>query len=47
MPSNAPKFLIRFLLTVGFYETDFELFQTGKLVGAFKKGNLIEDEEKV
>ena len=40
---HAPNFLISFLLQLGKYETEFDLYEGGNIVSAYQAGGLIRD----
>ena len=47
LPRNTPKFLVAFLLSSGYYETEFDLYQAGSLQGAYCQGGLLSSATKI
>ena len=41
MPKNHQKFLISLLLSMGCYETEFDLYEEGTLIAAYRKAGLL------
>ena len=41
LPRNTSKFLVAFLLSSGYYETEFDLYKVGSLQGAYCQGGLL------